>query len=148
MRSEASKWLQPLRDELENLMSTGTIKKVRQSDILAMEKSGRPVEKIPGKLVATRKAPSGKRKARIVACGNFLEKPLGDPSESISAGGADALLIRILIRIAAGKGWTAATTDVKAAFLNAPKRSVSRKVTLVTPPRLLIELGGRLGSAS
>ena len=131
VRSEASKWLQPLRDELENLMSTGTIKRVRQSDILAMEKSGRPVEKIPGKLVATRKAPSGKRKARIVACGNFLEKPLGEPSESISAGGADALLIRILIRIAAEKGWTAATTDVK----------VSRKVTLVTPPRLLIELG-------
>ena len=61
VRSEVSKWLQPLRDELENLMSTGTIKKVRQSDILAMEKSGRPVEKIPGKLVATRKAPSGKR---------------------------------------------------------------------------------------
>ena len=63
-----------------------------------MEKSGRLVEKIPGKLVATRKAPSGKRKVRIVACGNFLEKPLGEPSESISAGGADALLIRIQLR--------------------------------------------------
>ena len=141
VRSEASKWLQPLRDELENLISTGTIKKVRRGDIAEMEKSGRPVERIPGKLVATRKAPSGKRKARVVACGNFIERTLGEAEENISAGGADALLLRILIRVAAEKGWQAATTDVKAAFLNAPKRSVGRKVTLVTPPRLLIDLG-------
>ena len=141
VRSEASKWLQPLRDELENLISTGTIKKVRRGDIAEMEKSGRPVERLPGKLVATRKAPSGKRKARVVACGNFIERTLGEAEENISAGGADALLLRILIRVAAEKGWQAATTDVKAAFLNAPKRSVGRKVTLVTPPRLLIDLG-------
>ena len=81
VRSEACKWLQPLRDELGNLMSTGTIKKVRQADILVMEQSGRPVEKIPSKLVARRKAPSGKRKARIVARGNLPERPLGEPSE-------------------------------------------------------------------
>ena len=44
---------------------------------------------IPGKMVATGKAPTGKHKARIVACGNYLEKALGD-QECLSAGATDA----------------------------------------------------------
>ena len=50
--------------------------RMTKEEVSALEASGTPLEKIPGKLVATRKAPLGRRRARIVACGNFIH---GDP---------------------------------------------------------------------
>ena len=40
----------------------------------------------------------------------------------------------------AQRGWTCGSTDIKSAFLQAPKRSAHR-VTLVKPPQLVTQLG-------
>ena len=51
------------------------------------------------------------------------------------AGGADEIQIRTLLRAASLRGWEAATTEVKAAFLNAPRRNKD-KMLLMGVPRI------------
>ena len=61
--------------------------------------SGVYIEIIPGKLLCGRKAPCGRRKARIVGCGNF-----GTPDEAVttSTGGIDAVALRALMNCDGG----------------------------------------------
>ena len=45
------------------------------------------------------------------------------------------------MKLAAEREWCLKPIDLKAAFLQAPKRSVKTRTTLVQPPRLVVELG-------
>ena len=63
------------------------------------------MELAPSKLVTTVKSPNGKRKARIVICGNLVTKAHGDgnktqaapvPAANLYAGRADATAIRCI----------------------------------------------------
>ena len=92
-------------------------------------------EILPTKMVATVKPP-GKRKGRIVVCGNYA----GDKAEDTSVGGICAVALRGAVHKAAAEGWSMATVDVKGAFLQAPRRT-KEKVSLVQPPGLLIQMG-------
>ena len=74
-------------------------------------------EVLPGKAVAVKKAPTGKRRFRTVICGNFQEK---NPDESLYASGADAVTVRACLQWAATKGWKVSISDIAAAFLQAP----------------------------
>ena len=74
--------------------------------------------------------------ARIVGCGNF-----GTPDETVTTGGIDAVALRALMMVASQRGWTCGSTDIKSAFLQAPKRSAAHRVTLVKPPQLAVQLG-------
>ena len=72
VRAEADKWKPAIQEEIDSLLSTKTIVRMSKQEVAVLEASGAAMEKIPGKMVATRKAPLGRRRARIVACGNFV----------------------------------------------------------------------------
>eukprot|EP00435_Cladocopium_sp_Y103_P038236 s1075_g10.t1 len=64
---------------------------------------GRKLEVVPG----------GKKKARIVACGNFTAK---DAQDELYAGTGDAVTMRILLKWAAERQWRGVILDIKTAF--------------------------------
>ena len=95
---------------------------------------------VPSKLVITRKA-GGRRKVRIVACGNYIEK--GQEEDSLYAGGGDATALRACLSKTVQADWLAATLDIKTAFLNAmlPGEGADDEVVVILqPPRLLVKL--------
>ena len=87
------------------------------------------------KAVATVKPP-GKRKGRVVVCGNYAE----EKAEDVSVGGICSMALRATVHTAAVRGWSIGTVDVKAAFLQAPRRD-NGKVAVVKPPNLVRQLG-------
>ena len=128
----------PVESEVMVLENTSTLVRKTPEEVKALAQSGIYIEIIPGKLLCSRKAPCGRRKARIVGCGNF-----GTPDETVttSTGGIDAVALRVLMMVASQRGWTCGSTDIKSAFLQAPKRSAAHRVTLVKPPQLVTQLG-------
>lgn len=102
------------------------------------------VEFVPGKLVTVRKAGpnGGKKKCRAVVCGNLLRNELDPAPGSPCASGADGVLIRATLAHSVQQNWGIGTTDVRTAFLLAPRPRVeeSREV-IVVPPRVLVEAG-------
>ena len=82
------------------------------------EVQNKTLEILPAKMVHTRKAGSGAYRSRAVVCGNY-QTPNDD---NTYAGGADATHIRTMLRISAQYKWKVASTDIRTAFLNAPRR--------------------------
>ena len=98
------------------------------------QSSGRTFDLLPAKAIFSRKAGSGRRKCRGVACGNYMKLRSDESTFASGAGGPGA---RLLLKIAATKGWSASTVDVKTAFLNAPvDNAADRRVVIVEPPRV------------
>jgi len=101
-----------------------------KSDLRALaQKEGKDLEILPAKMVHTRKAGSGAYRSRAVVCGNY-QSPNDD---NTYAGGADGTQIRTTLRIAAQRKWRLASTDIRTAFLNAPRRNDSRLVAMEVP---------------
>ena len=73
VKRDINLWKEPLQAELEALVGTGTIRRVKQSR-LSQEPGYDRMEVAPAKSVPTIKSPSGKRKARIVICGNLVHQ--------------------------------------------------------------------------
>ena len=185
VKRDIALWKEPLQAELEALVSSGTIRRVKLEQ-LACEPGYDRMEVAPAKVVPTIKSPSGKRKARIVICGNMVhpaghvkapqppddgdqgrEDPHGDPplpsqvpggrghgsggdrgggssqttTADLYAGGVDATALRCVLRKSAGEGWALASTDVRGAFLLAPRSQSRRQLLVVEPPRLLTSTG-------
>eukprot|EP00435_Cladocopium_sp_Y103_P060731 s345_g22.t1 len=105
VRAEAEKWKPAIQEEIDSLLSTKTIVRMSKEEVTALEASGAAVEKIPGKMMATRKAPLGRRRARIVACGNFVNGDPLDADADVAAGGVDGIAIRLLVKLAAERDW-------------------------------------------
>ena len=107
------------------------------------------IQAIPSRVVFTLKPEAGnlrgKRKCRIVACGNFATDDGGD----YFAAGTNAAALRIALAYSSHKKWYGFNLDIKTAFLNAPMaRSTSDdddenglKRTLLRPPSILVPLG-------
>ena len=109
-------------------------------------------ECLPSKMVYTLKPsdemPSGKRKARLVVCGNFSEEQ--SSQSELFASGATAVALRVALALAAQFHWVGKTSDIRTAFLNAPlipedldtgEEGTEPKRALIKPPALLIALG-------
>ena len=109
------------------------------------------LEYAPGK--STVKAPDGRRKARIVVCGNMVEGSIdSQESEGTSsygnkekrwsnyASGIDGTTIRAVLRKAGHEDWCCSCTDVCAAFLLAPRQN-QNGILIVKPPQILREAG-------
>ncbi len=134
-------WKKPVMEELTSLVKDKEALQVipkgeaREMFRKAFEE-GRKVEVVPGKLVTTVKpgAAGGRKKARIVACGNFTSK---DSQEELYAGTGDAVTLRYLLKRAVEEGWEGMTVDVKAAFLNTPWDDSD---VLVKPPGILTRM--------
>ena len=149
VRKELDLWRQPLLAEYKSLLDTGAIQVTSEEEVKRHPNYAN-LERAPAMLVPTIKAPSGRRKARIVICGNRIEKADGGQQSveveksspfSTYAGGADGTLLRCLTRKAAAEDWTVASLDVATAFLLAPRRAASQFLLIMKPPRILIEAG-------
>ena len=103
------------------------------------------MELIPGKLVYVHKM-SGRRKARIVGCGNYCVQSGSGPRSELYASGAGAESLRMTLRRAAlDPTWSLVSIDIKTAFLQAPlldlQRGGKQLITIVRVPSVLRELG-------
>ena len=137
VRMEKEKWYDSMLAEYKSLTAeTKAIRPVKRSEI------DPEAELVPGKLVCVIKA-GGRYKCRAVICGN-LASPEADPMPSslLYASGADGVLIRCALRKAAHHQWDVATTDIKTAFLLAPRPvEQSAKAVAVVPPRIMTDFG-------
>ena len=153
VRKELSEWRSAMAAELKSLLeTTKAIRKVEESELVKFP-NYKDLEMAPAKVVATVKAPSGRRKVRVVICGNLLEKihqgqedggqksAGGDETSRFAqyAGGVDGTTLRCVLRKSAANDWAIATTDVRTAFLLAPRQN--RRLLVCHPPRVLIEAG-------
>ena len=123
VRRDFPKWKEAVENELKSLFETkGALRKVSPEEIEERKKKG-DLDVIPSKLVCTLKPdptnPRGKRKIRIVACGNFVTAEGADKNE-LFASGSDAIAVRLAVDEAAKRGWLGRSMDIRTAFLNAP----------------------------
>ena len=135
VKEHYKEWIEPFNEEYQTLIKT-VIKPLSASQAREEIGKAKKVQRVPGKLVATIKPPSKKR-GRIVACGNYAEQATSETSAS----GLDTSCIRALVRIAADRRWSLTSTDVRKAFLNAPRVEKEGHLTLVDPPKLLQTMG-------
>ena len=124
-------WEPSIKAEYQQLvMQKEAVRQMTKSDLHKLaEERGLPIEILPGKMVHTRKAVSGAFRSRAVVCGNY-ENAAADEKY---AGGADGMQIRTMIHTAALKGWIIAGTDIRVAFLNAPKRNANKLTAMEVP---------------
>ena len=139
VRKEVEKWRPSMVEERAALLNSGVIRAINQREAEALKKEalekGIPYDRVPGKAVFTRKAATGRRKCRGVACGNFMsERPAADTY----AGGIDASQVRAMVAAGAQRGWTLAGVDVKTAFLQVPPGR-SKDIVVVNPPTIFQE---------
>ena len=136
--SHLDDWENSIRAEFEQLVNTKqAVRQVSKAELRRLAKSdGLPIELLPGKMVHTRKAGSGAYRSRAVVCGNYQEAG----SDERYAGGADGNQIRAQVRLAGLKSWSVCRTDIRVAFLNAPKRD-DTKITAMEVPTVFQKLG-------
>ena len=95
---------------------------VTQATLDGLTKRGVKVTIIPSKLICSIKAPKGRLKARIVACGNFLGSLLGESKtqkkHDLYSGGVDLTHLRMLLAFSSRRGMHIWSVDIKTAFLN------------------------------
>ena len=135
-------WHDAIQSELTSLLeSKKALETISEEEKRRLEALHQDVTLVPSKLVITRKA-GGRRKVRIVACGNYIEK--GD-SEDLYAGGSDSISMRLSLKKAMIEGWTGASMDIRTAFLNAPLPTENEQgggsIVLLKPPAILVKLG-------
>ena len=125
-------WVPAIQSEYTQLVQTKeAVQQITKKALQARaEKEGKIIELLPAKMVFTRKAGAGVRRARAVCCGNYSETRF---SADCYAGGADGCQVRTLIRTAALKSWAVAATDIRVAFLNAPTREDGKLVAMEIP---------------
>ena len=149
-----TKWMPPIHKEI------GVIERAVQRLPPDEVRSGgwlrrKEVKVVPSKFVFTVKPPDPpaqedlphaaregqanfKRKARLVACGNYAP---GTGSE-VYASGAAAETLRCFVVISSKRRWLLGSLDVTSAFLLTPiPKGNGFPVFALTPPRLLVRLG-------
>ena len=140
VRKDLPGWHQAMLNEYVSL--TGETKAIEPIDVSTLQ--DQDVEYVPGKLVCTIKAGpnGGRRKCRSVICGNLLEESADPVPGTAYASGADASLTRATLQHAVQRGWGASITDVKTAFLLAPRPvPESGREAIVIPPKILVAAG-------
>ena len=122
VRKDLEAWREAMMDEYRSLVKTEVVKPIDECDLAAVP-GIEDAEYAPGKLVTTIKAPTGRKRARAVICGNLLTDGNGkvarnsaDKTENY-AGGIDGTALSCVLRKGAHEQWSLATVDVKCAFL-------------------------------
>ena len=131
-------WKPSICAEYEQLTNKKqAVKQISKNQLQELARQrGLPIELLPGKMVHTRKAGSGAFRSRAVVCGNYQ-----DPgTDEVYAGGADGNQTRAQIRLASSKEWSIYGTDIRVAFLNAPRRDET-KITAMEVPAVFRKLG-------
>ncbi|CAE7711414.1 unnamed protein product [Symbiodinium sp. CCMP2592] len=140
VRRELQRWAPSMFSEYESLVRENeAVEPFTEAQLQEWKDAGRDYDLVPGKTVHTIKAFSGRLKTRAVICGNFLAQSFA--REQKYAAGADSVLIRLVLREAARRGWRLAVLDVKTAFLLAPLLFQEKRPTLVLVPKLFLLAG-------
>ena len=149
VRQRAEAWNKAISAELNSLFEVNgalTVLNEEEAKHLIRQEQIQPV---PSKCVFTIKPEAGnakgKKKCRLVACGNYTAEDLaGD----YFAAGADAASLRTAICYAAHRGWHGINLDVRTAFLHAPMaredseaEAQRQQRVLIKPPAILTQLG-------
>ena len=108
-------------------------------------KHHRKTKKLPSQVVFTRKPEElddegWKAKARVCACGNFELHTIGKDHEN-RAEVPDIFELRLLLAMAARKGWSLGSLNVITAFLYATLDDIEDGIYLVEPPAYLVKHG-------
>lgn len=135
VRQDLEGWRDAVQKEYDSLLQHQAIQPISGEEFDDMKRSNSQLEVIPAKLVATVKPPQ-RRKARIVGCGNQALSIEDD----LTAGGIDTIAVRTIVDGAATNEWKISVADFKTAFLQAPRRDVGNKCTIVSPPQVLRDL--------
>ena len=129
--SNLEAWQPSIQAEYNQLVnSKQAVKQITKTELQQLaQQRGLRIEVLPGKMVHTRKAGSGAYRSRAVVCGNY-EAP--DNAEHY-AGGSDANQVRTMLRLGALSKWRCGCTDIRTAFLNAPRRENNKLLAMEIP---------------
>ena len=112
---ELELWVPPARDEYECLLHEfGTVQRSTERELSDLQDAGYVVEWAPSKMVWTRKAGTGCRRARAVICGHQTVE--GSPALAkapVFTSNLDGVAFRCQLRVAGLRSWEAAALDVK-----------------------------------
>ena len=152
VRRNVQEWIEPIQKELDALFEVKkALRPIDRQQVQQLISEDR-AEILPSKMVWTVKpsptCKAGKKKARLVACGNFAERSEAD----LFAGGASAVALRAAVSIASQHSWCGRVCDIRTAFLNAPMKLGANgnldmgengpsKVAIIKPPPLLVMAG-------
>ena len=139
-------WKPALKKEIKAMEEMKAIRRLRGKEAKEFRENPESVI-VPSKLVYTAKPPSKetkewfRRRVRAVACGNFeQERPEG--FGDLYAAGASIDAVRGVLAEANYKKWSAATDDIKNAFLTAPLVEGDGKGRYaMEPPRAAVRAG-------
>ena len=126
VRRNLPAWKDALKSEYDSLRNYGAIPPVGAEDFARLQEEYEVVETPPTMLVAVKKPPM-RLKARAVACRNHAE------GNATTAGGIDTVVVRTLVSLALDQELSILTSDVRTAFLQAPRRSTPGRITVLTP---------------
>ena len=151
VKQKIEKWRKAIEAEIDSLFNIKkALKLVEKEEMKRLMQQG--VAPLPSKAIFTLKPdgnnPQGKRKCRIVACGNYAAP---EDEANYFAAGADAASLRLVLSLSARKGCEGYNMDVRTAFLNAPWKGEKKfddsdeegeqKPVIVRPPGILVTLG-------
>ena len=124
-------WEDSIKKEYDQLVvKKKAVRQITKGQLQQMaSEKGLPIELLPAKMVHTRKANTGAYRSRAVVCGNYA----GPDESEHYAGGADGNQIRTALRLGALKSWAVGGTDIRTAFLNAPRRDETRLLAMEIP---------------
>eukprot|EP00434_Breviolum_minutum_P025704 symbB.v1.2.022715.t1/scaffold2026.1/size92022/4 len=137
VRKNMGEWRQAFADEVEALTSTA-LEPIDEARFNQLLEGPMEVECLPMKGVASLKPPC-RRKARIVVCGNYASEKEDEALDN-SVSGVDSVCIRTFINAAVQYNWTAGSIDVSKAFLQAPRRTATKRITIGMPPRIVTDM--------
>ena len=145
-------WKKAIETEIEALFVTKKALRLLSPEEMKKLTEERGIIPLPSKVIFTVKPdpllPAGKKKCRIVACGNYA--PAEEHGEYFAAG-ADATSLRAALSMAARKKWIGINVDARTAFLNAPMQKETleedrdsdqaEEIILLKPAGILVQLG-------
>ncbi|CAE7770472.1 unnamed protein product [Symbiodinium sp. CCMP2592] len=157
-------WEHPANKEISALVDEKrALIPVDWKQVQRWKDSGKRVITIPAKAVWTIKAPDGRHKCRIVACGNMApskDESRQDHKDAVFASSLDVTHLRCALAVAARRSYEIAITDIRTAFLNAELLPRARakaeqaaaaaaqgesvpidEIVILIPPRCLVQRG-------
>ena len=138
VRRNLEDWKPVFEEEVNNLKQKA-VEAITEEQFQQLLYGDKEVECLPMKAIATLKPPA-RKKGRVVVCGNYAMERENEELAN-AASGCDAVGIRATAAKAVERGWTMGAIDVKAAFLQAPRRTQLTRVTVGEPPSLLKAMG-------
>ena len=133
---EAPKWDEAIRKEPQQLFEEKeALKKITEQEFQQLQQTwGKRLEVVPSKVVITLK-PGPRRKIRLVACGNFVDRnSVEEKDRCLYASGTDAVCLRYVLKRGAEEEWKASVMGIRVAFLNAPLHNKQDVPTIQNRP--------------